>query len=1169
MAGRIRADKEMIKNIERKAAVFFKVHLRTGLVIGCALSVLLSLTIYLRAFEALEFNLLNKAFLKKNAPAQNQEIVTLDIDDPSLAYVGRWPWSWNIHAMTLDFLSMHGARSTVLVDMDFSREEPERLSNDSAVQLRKSLQASAGKRGPAASLMPDAGMNFYKSVEKSGNAVFSYALKQPLPGASAAEVKEAATQKEKLFLPDKVAAIEFLKKQSGIKGAPKEISAAIDMDPPVIRIMRSAKKTGFNAIDLDPDGFARRYPLFAEYQGTVYPSVALNVATDLLNAERTVFGKRHIELGGKTKVPVDSEGRMLINWAGAYADSFTHVPFNLLSSFIALQAAKEEASKHSLQDMPDPMALQEIILNRLSALHMLPDEQCKYISTVVFVSTLIEFYLRNTPNTIEEVLDSLGVDAKDEQWLALGKQIQVNNFLVGAYKKSKKVLPFGELLEKSRAGKISKNIEGQLKDAYAQAVFYLENGNIEKVRPLFFDGPKKLTLGKRVISVSPAFFKNKTVFYGLTATGLTAQHATPFLERHPMLDVVPNVVNTIVTGSFISEAPPWAKYAMSAFYLFGVLFLALVLSPFKGLLFASLAAVFHCSLSWSLFINQGYLLPVVPPLSAVVVSYGAALFYRYLQEQKEKRKVRGMFSTMVSPEVLRMMEENPAAFRLAGEQREATMFSSDVSGFTTISEGVTARELANILNIYLTPMSNIIMSYNGYIDKYEGDAIKAEFGVPLYDPDHSWKACFSALYQQEELKVIQRMIFLKYGVSITARMGVNTGIVTAGNMGSEKRMQYTVMGDAVTIAEELEPANKLFETWIAIGPATHAQAGEFIDTRYLNNLIMGHAHQSLPVYELTGWNKEKYIEYWSGKPVPELYLEAFKKMIPEKVIAYDDFFASKQLPDSKMLNDIKALFAGLRPRAVEYMTANNILSVLFVRQELEGLSASIRKNENLYSGIALPGLYANDISMLKEKSSAASEEWGRVLLGWRAQLRECAGLHFVLKEKISKDEADRYYGTIDILEKSVECINKRIVFPKPEDEIAIKMADHLKELVGDKDASLLSHKTSELSETGRRLEKEIHEKLTAFAEALRTRADEYHEFLSDFCVVSDRQKEAPSLYAQGHKHYLKREWNEARDLFKKVLAVLPDDGPSGKMLEKIEQLEKAALPRDWDGAWEE
>jgi len=146
-----------------------------------------------------------------------------------------------------------------------------------------------------------------------------------------------------------------------------------------------------------------------------------------------------------------------------------------------------------------------------------------------------------------------------------------------------------------------------------------------------------------------------------------------------------------------------------------------------------------------------------------------------------------MFATMVSPEILKIMEENPASFKLAGEQREATIFSSDVSGFTNISEGVTARELANILNIYLTPMSNIIMSYDGYVDKYEGDAIKADFGVPLSEPGHSWKACFFALYQQEELTVIQRMILLKYGVKITARMGINTGIVSAGNMGSEKR----------------------------------------------------------------------------------------------------------------------------------------------------------------------------------------------------------------------------------------------------------------------------------------------------------------------------------------------------------------------------------------------
>ena len=149
-----------------------------------------------------------------------------------------------------------------------------------------------------------------------------------------------------------------------------------------------------------------------------------------------------------------------------------------------------------------------------------------------------------------------------------------------------------------------------------------------------------------------------------------------------------------------------------------------------------------------------------------------------------------MFSSMVSPEVLIFMQADPERLQLKGERKDATMFFSDLRGFTTISESVSPEELSKILNDYLTPMSNIILDYGGYIDKYEGDAIMADFGVPVWnDPDpnsHAWKCCWAALDQQKELLKVSKYFLTNYNVEIDARMGINTGIVAAGNMGSEK-----------------------------------------------------------------------------------------------------------------------------------------------------------------------------------------------------------------------------------------------------------------------------------------------------------------------------------------------------------------------------------------------
>jgi len=144
------------------------------------------------------------------------------------------------------------------------------------------------------------------------------------------------------------------------------------------------------------------------------------------------------------------------------------------------------------------------------------------------------------------------------------------------------------------------------------------------------------------------------------------------------------------------------------------------------------------------------------------------------------------------------------------------------------------------------------MRYDGYVDKYEGDAIMCDFGVPMEDPDHAWKACFAALDQQEALKTIREQIKRDHGVNIYVRMGVNSGVVSAGNMGSTQRFQYTVMGDAVNQASRFEGANKQYGTYIMVGEETLRRAGDFIEVRILDRLVVKGKLKPITVYELLG-----------------------------------------------------------------------------------------------------------------------------------------------------------------------------------------------------------------------------------------------------------------------------------------------------------------------------
>ncbi|MDA1141275.1 MAG: CHASE2 domain-containing protein [Planctomycetota bacterium] len=348
--------------------------------------------------------------------------------------------------------------------------------------------------------------------------------------------------------------------------------------------------------------------------------------------------------------------------------------------------------------------------------------------------------------------------------------------------------------------------------------------------------------------------KGKAVIVGSTSPEL-GDFLTTLYGEFPGLEIQATYCQNIIHNN------PIRKRNLIAFNVSMLVGCTLAVSVFVGLLpqlwglFAFFAAVgSYCILSYYYFAHARLWIDMVAPISGMCTVFGLVTLFRHFTEQREKKKVQGMFSTMVSPEVLEYMQENPDRFRLTGEKKWATLFFSDVAGFTTISESLTAEALALVLNRYLTPMSDIILSYGGYIDKYEGDAIMADFGVPIWtDEDknsHAWKCCWSALDQQAKLQEVRRDLKEEFGVDIDVRMGMNTGEVSAGNMGSTQKMQYTVMGDAVNQAARFEPANKPFDTHIMIGKSTKDMSGDKIVTRFLAAMIVKGKTEPVFTYEL-------------------------------------------------------------------------------------------------------------------------------------------------------------------------------------------------------------------------------------------------------------------------------------------------------------------------------
>jgi adenylate cyclase len=208
-------------------------------------------------------------------------------------------------------------------------------------------------------------------------------------------------------------------------------------------------------------------------------------------------------------------------------------------------------------------------------------------------------------------------------------------------------------------------------------------------------------------------------------------------------------------------------------------------------------------------------------LLGLVLIYTALTIYRYLTEERERKKIRGAFSHYVSSSVVNEVLKNPEKLKLGGDMKELTVLFSDIRGFTTISEGLSPEEVHRLINEYLTAMTDIVFKHGGTLDKYMGDAIMAIYGAPVDQPDHAQKACDTALEMMQALSGLNAGWAKEGRPVIDIGIGINTGMMMVGNMGSEQRFEYTVLGDAVNLGSRLEGANKSYKTHILISEFTY------------------------------------------------------------------------------------------------------------------------------------------------------------------------------------------------------------------------------------------------------------------------------------------------------------------------------------------------------------
>lgn len=352
--------------------------------------------------------------------------------------------------------------------------------------------------------------------------------------------------------------------------------------------------------------------------------------------------------------------------------------------------------------------------------------------------------------------------------------------------------------------------------------------------------------------ISPEDFKDKIVFFGTSAPGLYDLRSTPLSAVFPGVEIQATVADNLFNGDFISVFP---QILLFMYVLFLAVLTGIGISALKKtskiLFFLFLCLALPVAASVLAFFS-GLWLDIVPPLSAVILSFSSASVLNYVFEGRQKRFIKNVFGYYLSPHVIEQVLENPDLLRLGGEKREITSFFSDLAGFTAISEKLSPEILVQLLNGYLTEMTDIILSFQGTLDKYEGDAIIAFWNAPLLQPDHALRACRATLRCQARLAELRPFFKKEYGCDLSQRIGLNSGQVIVGNMGSRDRFDYTAIGDTVNLASRLEGACKQYKVPVLLGEETYRQVQDSIVGRRVDVIRVVGKQKPVKVYEILG-----------------------------------------------------------------------------------------------------------------------------------------------------------------------------------------------------------------------------------------------------------------------------------------------------------------------------
>jgi class 3 adenylate cyclase/CHASE2 domain-containing sensor protein len=856
-------------------------------------------------FQSVELKFLDLRFTLRPALPRYSGVVHIDIDDASIERIGKWPWDRRRHAQAIDVLSECGS-DAIIMDIEISEPAGSELASGteltekllSCVRSAKEAAQKGGEDEHSIALTLSAAEEIITdlqrqdrqlaaSVARSGRVYLAFSMPLQAPGAreigeeiwypaardfltrnpdaSAEDISRAIGVREEEIAPlvtrlkesviyetvrrkvisdpsinlEQVLASfqsgESVKNRfllSTAERAYKQIiaqitlrqkvpeivfssplPASLSITAPIPELADAAANCGFVTVERERSDFVlRKISLLRSYDGRAYPYLSLIALCDVLHVKRISFAEGAVILEsallpGKdapetVKIPTDPAARVIVNWAGKRGENvshvFDHIPFCVLTSLADL---RETIAQNFSQPALTSLGWNRVWSDLRRELAILQEK---------------------IPPTNEERKDLAAKIAAARQEIEKEECAMLDRaerFLLSA--RERKDLPQDE-------------------KALATSLELL----FSSIRDMK-DEEQKLAskLSQRV--------SGKVCVIGSAHTGSTDLHPTPISSELPGAMAHSSLINMVINKLFITPAPRWLNIAMVIL----ISLLCAIVAGYSGALRSALTVgavlASYAAFSFLLFASGGIWLELAPPLLAGVLGYSSVAAHKRLSEEKSKRQIRKIFQNYVSASVANEILREPDRITLGGEMREASIFFCDIEGFSTISEKLSPEELVALLNEYFTEMTSIIVDqFNGYLDKYEGDAIFAIFGVPVSVKDHAARACLAALTCQERLTSLRQSLRARAKPELKARTGISSGIMVVGNIGSPERFDYTALGDVVNLGQRLDQVNKVFGTSIMVSEETFNLAADSIEARCVGLVRVPGKQQIVKVFEV-------------------------------------------------------------------------------------------------------------------------------------------------------------------------------------------------------------------------------------------------------------------------------------------------------------------------------